>query len=117
MISFACKTINIVDIIRCAFDFTKTDYAIFEFLFSNEGWFTSDDLAKKMKLDVSTIQRSMKKLVEKKVVLRRQENLEKGGFFFTYASCDRLLMKKRIIKIVDSWTEQVKDNLDRWQPK
>ena len=84
MISFACQDIEFKDLLRCSFSMNKTEYNIMMFLLKSDEAFTATQIGKTMKLDRTTVQKAIKKLAEKNIVLRLQTNLEKGGYMFIY---------------------------------
>ena len=84
-ISFACKKIEIKDLIKCSFGFSKTEFKVFNFLLGKDKQtFTVADLSEKVELDRTSVQRALKKLVDKKIVERRAKNLGNGCFFYIY---------------------------------
>ena len=85
MISFACVKIELKSLIKCSFELNKTDYDIFTFLMSKENNLTASEIAAEIHLDMTTVQKSIKRLTEKELVLRIQKNLAKGGYVFTYS--------------------------------
>ncbi len=103
-VSFACKKVEIKDLIKCSFGFSKTEFKVFDFLLGKDAQtFTVVDLSDKVGLDRTSIQRALKKLVEKKLVERRAKNLENGGFLYIYK-----ILHKEDIK------DKIKDNLKTW---
>lgn len=113
MIDFACKTIRLEELIRCSFNLNKTEYKIFSFLIRSK---TKDhsisEIAKNLNLDRTSVQKGIQKLFEKKLIFRRQINLKKGGFFYRYAMKDKETIKKEIISLLDSWTNNAKKVID-----
>jgi predicted transcriptional regulator len=65
---FACKEFKVEDVIKCALNLTKADLKVMKY-FLNEAkkWVDTESLSKCLELDISTIQRSVKKLHEKKL--------------------------------------------------
>jgi predicted transcriptional regulator len=54
------------------------------FLNETERWIDTDTLSKVLNLDISTIQHSVKKLHEKEILQRLQQNLDGGSYVFRY---------------------------------
>ena len=79
-----------------------------------EEWFTTEKLAKKLKLNLSTVQRSVKKLNEKEILMRRQENLNGGGYFFVYRIKYKSEIRKIILDVVRAWSKGVEKEFDEW---
>ena len=112
MIDFACKKFIIDDVIKCSFGLSKSDLRIFYFLMgSPKEFFIASDISKKLKLDLSTVQRSLKKLYEKDVLVRRQNNLDTGGYIFIYQIKDRDEISSMILEMIDSWKQRVEKEL------
>jgi|FLOH01.1.fsa_nt_gi predicted transcriptional regulator len=109
MISFACKSIEIKDLIKCSFDLNKTDYTLFEFLITHKGEFAVGDINNILKLERSTIQKAIKTLLARDLVIRRQVNFGQGGYQFYYSIKDKEAVKERIIAIIDGWQKKAKD--------
>ena len=67
MTDFACKEFKVEDVIKCALNLTKSNLTVMKyFLSENENWVDTESLSKTFNLDIATIQRSVKKLHEKK---------------------------------------------------
>ncbi|MBU1854349.1 MAG: MarR family transcriptional regulator [Nanoarchaeota archaeon] len=114
MISFACKEIQLKDIIKCSFDLKKTDYIIFNFLMNSDSELSITDIAKKLKLERSGVQKAIQNLVVRELVLRRQVNLDNGGYQFFYSIKNKDEIKSRVEKIIDSWQRKAKEAVKDW---
>ena len=115
MIDFACKKFDINDIIKCSLSLSKSDFNILKFLLKNNSKkFTTEELANQLKLDQSTIQRSVKKIYEKNLVIRSQKNKEGGGYLFYYNIKNKSEINFLILGIIDNWTSVVKENIKKW---
>jgi|WetSurMetagenome_2_1015567.scaffolds.fasta_scaffold419406_2 predicted transcriptional regulator len=116
MIDFACKEFDLEDIVKCSLGLTKSEYTLVKmFLSTNKDWFTTQEIAKNLKLDLSTVQRCVKSLHEKDIILRRQENLSSGGYAFRYELKKRDELRQRIKDTISRWVSRVNDELDRWR--
>lgn len=115
MIKFACQRFQLEQVIRCGLALTKTDYKILSFLVENsEKWYTTEEIAKEFKINVSTVQRAVKKLYLEQVIQRLQNNLDSGGYIFLYKSYPKKYVKKIILEIVSKWTKTVESELETW---
>jgi len=103
MLTFACKKIEIRDIVMCSFELNKTEYRTLFFLLNDDGKFTVSKMAEKMKLNRTTVQKTIKKLVDKKLINKIQLNLDKGGYEFYYNINDKEELKEEIKKILNKW--------------
>ena len=112
MIDFACKKFSIDEIIKCTLGLTRSDLKLVkELLKSDAGWITSEEISRNVRLDLSTVQRSVKKLYEKNILQRKQNNLEKGGYIFIYSLQDKEKIKDLIMGIITDWVKGVDEEL------
>lgn len=112
-INFACKKVSIESIIRCSFGINKTEYKILKFLL------TTDEvdviqISKNIKKDRTTVQRSIKKLLNLNLIIRRQVNIAEGGFLFYYKIKDKDEIKKIIYDNFANWKSLVEKELKEW---
>lgn len=114
MIDFACKRFNLDEIIKCGLGLTKSDYKILKFLVGRSGHFSSGRIATKVGVDLSTAQRSLKKLREKELIVRGQENLSPGGYVYYYSGREKGEIKKIILEIARHWSSGVEKALGSW---
>ena len=116
MIDFACKEFYLDEIIKCSLGITKAEFKLVKLLLdSKREWFTTQELSKELHLDLSTVQRCVKSLSEKNLLLRRQENLSSGGYLFRYQLKKREELRQRIKDTISRWVARVNDELDRWR--
>ncbi|MBD3252789.1 winged helix-turn-helix transcriptional regulator [Candidatus Pacearchaeota archaeon] len=114
MIDFACKTFELDEIIKCGLGLTKSDIIVMKFLIERKKIYSSFELAEELNLDASTVQRSLKKLHEKNIIVRYQKNLSKGGYIFTYKMNSKPIIIGAIKKVIHDWVKKVDDELERW---
>jgi len=113
MIDFACKEFSLDEVVKCGLGLTKADFRILKFLIENEDdWFTTENISKKTRFNLSTVQKTMKRLAEKDVVERKQNNIDGGGYFFIYKLRDKTYVRKVIMKTIKNWTRRVEKELD-----
>lgn len=111
---FACKTISFDELIKCSFNLNKTDYNLLTFLIKNDERMTVVEIAEKMGLERSTVQKSIKNLVSSELVKRLQINKEGGGYIFYYQIKDKQYIKHQMMTLMDSWVQKAKDQISRW---
>jgi predicted transcriptional regulator len=112
---FACKNFDLKEVIRCSLGLTKTDFRILEFLMKNNSKkFSANIISNELKLDLSTVQRSMKKMSEKKLLNKSQINLASGGYNFNYCICEKNNIKDIIKSTIKNWTDNFYREIDRW---
>lgn len=114
MIDFACKRFDLQEIIKCALGLTKAELKVMNFFLTNPRQeFTTEDISKKLNLNLTTIQKAVKKLREKEILKRHQKNLLKGGYVFTYETNSKTKIKDVLNGIIENWSENVKKEIDR----
>jgi len=112
---FACKQFNLNDVIKCGLGLTKIELMILSyFLKEVNKECTSTFLAQKLKLNLTTIQKAVKKLSEKNIIIRYQKNLDKGGYVYTYKCNSKAGIRKIIKEIIKNWSDKVEKRMDRW---
>ena len=113
MINFACKKLDLDEVMRCGLGLTKTEHAILLFLLDND-WETANDVANKLKISLATAQRSLKNLHSKELIERRQQNLDLGGYLFFYKAKDKDFVKGELKNILSRWVKNVDSSLEDW---
>ena len=115
MIDFACKRFRMDDIIKCGLGLTRTEHKIFEhFVENDETEFTTKQMANSLNLNLTTVQKAVKKLTEHKVILRHQINLENGGYMFTYQAIPKPEIREILKNLIRNWESEVEKHIDRW---
>lgn len=114
MISFACKKISMDDLVKCSFELTKTSYQLMLFLLKKHKYLTINEIADELKLDRTTIQKSMSVLLEKNIVQKKQLNLDKGGYVYIYVIDGKDDIKKRMIDILEKWHKDAVAEIKDW---
>jgi len=114
MIDFACKKLNIEEIIKCSLGLTKAEQTLLKHMLKKQKEYTSEKLNEETSLELSTVQRSLKNLHMKKLIDRSQKNLEHGGYVFCYKSRPREELRKMMQSIVTVWVANVDKALGLW---
>ncbi len=115
MINFACKKVDLNEAIRCSLNLTKAEFKILDFFMKNSAKrFESKEIAIELGLELSTVQRSMKKMNEKGIIKRSQINLEKAGYTYAYCLCEKKDIKEIIKQTVNGWMESFEKEIGRW---
>lgn len=114
-IEFACKKLNLDDIIMCSLNLTKTEFRIFEYLVKNdEKWFNTNEISTGLDIGLSTAQKGVKKLCDGNVVQQSQKNIAGGGYFFVYRIMNKPKLRKIILGIVKKWVNNVELEINNW---
>ena len=114
MIDFACKKFDIKEIIKCSLNLSKSDFSVMQKLFVYKDFLSSKDISDKVDLDITTVQRTLKKLYEKGIVNRKQVNIDTGGYVYMYRIKSREELKYQITNIIDKWSGTVKHEIEIW---
>ncbi|MGM5488797.1 MAG: helix-turn-helix domain-containing protein [Nanobdellota archaeon] len=114
MLDFACKKFDMQDVIRCSLGLTKAECRLLNYLLGEPEPLTTAEIAKNLDIDRTTVQKSIKTLVDKNVVKRLQENLDKGGYIFRYVIHDKEVIRTRIKRTITAWYENVMAGLEKW---
>lgn len=113
MITFSCKKISKEELIKCALGLNKTDYNLLVFLLKNEKEKTAYQISELMELDRTTIQKSVKNLLDKGLVKRIQRNISGGGYTFLYKINDKNEIKYKIKKVIRKWSKGVEESISK----
>jgi len=113
MLTFACKKIRHEELVRCSFNINKTEYNVLMFLLKNRGFHSVREIAKKMGFERTTVQKAIKKLSERGLARRVQNNLPKGGYSFLYQANKKDEIKKEMKEIVQRWVKIVEREIER----
>ncbi len=112
MAKLQCKQMNSRELIQCTFGLSKTELKIFLFLLKSNRSVPSNDIAKEIDLDRTTVQKSMKGLLDRDIIIRRQINLDNGGYLFLYNVKEKEELKEQMKKIIHTWASNVELQLD-----
>jgi predicted transcriptional regulator len=112
MAKLQCKQMDSKELIQCTFNLTRTELAIFLYLLKTKACIPSSEIADKIELDRTTVQKAMKNLLVKDIVLRRQNNLDSGGFVFLYCVKKQPELKEQMQEIINTWKESVDSQLE-----
>lgn len=108
MIDFACKQFDLSEIIKCSLGLTRAEISLFYFFIEkNNSNFSTDELSHKLKLDLSTVQRGVKKLREKNIIVQSQHNLSTGGYYYYYKSNSKVKVREILKSIIKDWSKNV----------
>lgn len=112
MIDFACRRFDLNEIIKCSLGITKAEKVIMDFFISNSEEFNSTEISERTRLQLSTVQKALKKLHEKNILLRSQKNLDNGGYVFVYRANSKQEIRQIIKDIIRGWSEKVEKEVD-----
>ncbi|MEN7982412.1 MAG: helix-turn-helix domain-containing protein [Nanoarchaeota archaeon] len=114
MIDFACKQFDLDDIIKCGLGLTKKEVEIMKYFLKNKNKeCTTFSISKKLDLNLTTIQKAVKKLSEKNIIIRHQKNLSNGGYVYTYEINSKQKIRKILKNIIKNWADKVEEEIDK----
>lgn len=115
MIDFACKSFKLEEVIRCGLGITKSEFIILNFFINNKSkYFSTTEVSKSTKLDITTVQKAVKKLHQLNIISRSQVNIKEGGYQFLYQIKPRGEIKAIVMNIIKNWSNKVEQELDKW---
>ncbi len=114
MIDFACRKIDLEEIFICTFSINRTAYRILRVLSRSRKALTIEEISKLLNKDRTTIQKTIKQLLEKDLIERKQLNKSKGGYVYYYYVKNKEEIKKRVKNIIGEWTKNVDRALAFW---
>lgn len=102
---------EIKKILRCAFDLTDLEVSI-TLMLPPEGMRVKE-IQNVLKKDRTTIQKSLKSLVDKELIFRESKCCVQGkrGRYFVYRSLDRQEIRKRVLTNIDKWYEGLQESV------
>lgn len=113
MIHFACETIKREDLIRCAFSLKSSEYRILDHLLDSDPKGVKE-IAEDLDLQRSTVQKSLKTLIDEDLVSRRQFNLSSGGYKYVYRTPSKKEIKERVFHLIEDWISSAKESIRDW---
>ncbi|AEH60562.1 transcriptional regulator, TrmB [Methanosalsum zhilinae DSM 4017] len=115
MIDFACKEFEIDAVVKCSLNLTRADLQILKYFIENdEKYHTAENISTSLNFDLSTAQKTVKKLHEKQILIRLQSNLDGGGYVFVYKVKSKKEIKDIIMSTVQSWIRRLENELEIW---
>lgn len=98
------KTMKKKEILKCALNLTKAELKIFLFFCkNNESEYLSEEVARELKLNLSTVQRAVKKLYLLEVLKLRQKNRDAGGYVYIYIVVPKEQYNEIIRSVIVKW--------------
>jgi len=111
---FACKQVNLDEVVKCSLGLTRAEYKVFKKYLRLKKEITLAELSEKTGLDRTTVQKASLKLIEKGLLSRFQHNRPRGGYEFLYKIKDKEEIRNKARSIVRAWWEIVDQGLNSW---
>jgi len=103
---------NCENAIRCFFDLNSQDLKVYRDLFE-KGPGTASEIGNRIKRDRSTAYRSVTKLVDNQLAVKKIRNREGGGIYHVYEAIDPDQVQKLLIEAIEDWYSSVKAVVER----
>ena len=113
-ITFACRTMSIDQLLRCTLNLNNTEMNLLKYMVNCEKECDIKNLITVMKKNRTTVQRALNVLIENKLIVRRQINLENGGYFFVYSPLPKNKIKEKINENFNGFTRAVEEAIEKW---
>lgn len=114
MIDFACKQFDLKQIIKCGLGLTRSELLVMDYFLSHRRECITIGISKRTGLNLTTVQKAVKKLYEKGVVVRHQKNLEGGGYVYTYEGASKDKVREIVKGVIWNWANKVEEKIDKW---
>ena len=115
-IDFTCKRVTLQDLVQCNYNLNDSEYEIFAQIIKSRRGLSVKELVEKTNKDRTTVQKILTKLIKRKLLMKRQMNLERG-FMFVYFSKNREEIFNEIEQNVENYFKTIKQSLDAWKSK
>ncbi len=113
-LDFTCKKILLRDLIQCNYNLTDSEYSVFSELIKSKKGLSVKQLVSKVKKDRTTIQKILSRLVRRKLLMKRQMNLDRG-FMFVYFAKNKDEIINEVEENINAYFKSIQENLDKWK--
>lgn len=113
-LNLSCKKINIKDLLMCNYNLSKTEYEVLNILLKKNKGTSVKELSKKLDKQRSTIQKIVLSLLEKKIITKKQINLDRG-YMYVYYTKEKENMISEIEENIKKFTDNLLQTLDKWK--
>jgi predicted transcriptional regulator len=103
---------NCENAIRCFFDLNNQELHVYRELLE-KGPGTAVEIGKRIERDRSTAYRSVTKLVDNQLVVKKTRNREGGGIFHVYEAVEPEMVQDMLIDAIEEWYRNVRTVVER----
>ncbi len=114
MIDFECKDFDLNSILKCSLGLTRAEFDVMNWFLKNRGSVSAEDLVEKTGLDLVTIQKALKKMNEKSILVRTKKSHSSRGYFYEYKLSSKEQIKKRVVETLENWRSRVVSEVEKW---
>jgi len=108
------KEINLDEAIKHIYCLSKAAMDVLKFIRNNgDSLHTTEELARKLKLNLSTVQRAVKKLYDCGLLTMKQDNLKGGGYILLYRKMHIGTVQSNINYILRLYCECVSEGIKK----
>jgi predicted transcriptional regulator len=104
------------DVMQCFFNLNEFEMKLYIKLV-DEGPVRSDDLAKKVKKDGTTVYRSLQKLISCGICFRETKTIDRGGYYHVYSAVNPQIIRKKILDCIEQWNTSIEKALEEFDEK
>lgn len=104
------------DVMQCFFNLNEFEMKLYMKLV-DEGSQRSDDLAKKVKKDGTTVYRSLQKLISCGICFRETKTIDRGGYYHVYSAVSPQIIRKKIQDCIEQWNTSMEKALEEFDEK
>jgi predicted transcriptional regulator len=94
------------DLLCCAFGLQSSEIDTYFALLSGNK--TAEEISSDVCLDRSTVQRALKKLLQKQLVVRETKKIERGGYYYIYKALSTNEVRGQILDELDRWYQETR---------
>jgi len=102
------------EVMSCVFNINMKEIELYKFLVEKEEM-RVEEIAKAFKKDRSTIQRSLKKLMDCMLVERKKKIMGKGGYYYTYKAVPPANAKNFIKVCLEDWYKRMANAIENFE--
>lgn len=113
-VDFTCKKITLKDLVQCNYSLNESEYHIFAEIIKSKKGLSVKELVDKVKKDRTTVQKILTKLLNRKLLMKRQINLDRG-FMFVYFSKNKDEIIGEIEGNVEEYFVKIRESIQKWK--
>ena len=108
------ETMDCEDLMKCAFNLNDLDIKVYKALVKT-GETRVEKLSDMLNREKSTIYRSLQKLVSCGICIKKSNNIESGGYFYTYIPLPKDEVKKKLEECIENWYKCLKEKIKEFK--
>ena len=104
------------DVMQCFFNLNEFEMKLYTTLLKS-GPKKSDDLAKKVNKDSTTVYRGLQKLISCGMCYRETKTIKRGGYYHVYSSVSPEILRNKILECIKKWNVNMEKALKEFDSK